>query len=444
MNKKIAELCFLGIFFITGGTLAHTGPMRLSGPAFDGPVGDSHLPKGLFAVHAKARISALKNLSPGFEEQALHQKLMEMALMDVSLEVRREAEKALSRIQPLSEKEQNWQFQLSSPFLHERKSAMVLIESSHPYLQYTVLKEVVFSPGSLTQAYPVEEDHIKELKKNLSIATHLFISSHLLGQKVLVSTLRQPDLAGISRQILSSITLSPHIQWELIRVVTALSSNHNSPIPRDQAFMVMSQTKTLDLAMELELLQLAMTEELLSSTKEPVTLPFSLDQQRNLSALEGSGFQPPLPKEFLAGSGQASPSNVTYSLLQNRRELHHETEKGLAERMISLSPDVSSLIRKRAKNLLEQQYFLRPATEQILVRGLLSSSSEIMKMVETFFYNHTPHSDTVDTLIRIMSADYSSPQAKKIARNILFRIHHLKPEQERKLGWLFLCQRVFR
>ncbi len=430
----------------SGSPLAPAGPARFSGPAPSETVlvseahlaGWPHLPKGLFAVNAKVRLGTLKSLdSQDLESAPVQQKLMEMALMDASVAVRMEAEKALSRAQPLNAEEQKWQFQLSSPFLYERKRVLAFMESHsislNPYLQYTLLKELVFSPGLLVQPHSSEEDRIKKMKSALSKATNIVISSHLLMQKVLVSTLGYPDLTEISRQILSSIPLSPPVQWELMQMATAPPSHHNNHILGDQAFVIMSQTKELNLAVEWELLQLAMTEE----PRWPLT-----EEPRQPPAKA----QSPLSKDPLADKGQLSPSYLAFSLLQSRKGLRHETEKALAEQIVSPNPDVSEFIRERARNLLETQYFLRPVTEQVLIRASISASPfpETLKTVEKLFDRHNPSSETVETLIRIVFADYISPPAKKTAWNILLRARQLKPEQKSKLGWLFSCQRIFR
>ena len=387
----------------------------------------------LSAKSAEERISALKDLVDTTDlTEDLQERLIKMALWDPVVSVRMEAEKALSRIDPLTEQERPLSFQLSSPSGQDKRSALISLMNHHalgPFLQYRILKEIVFSPiygiqGLDSNGLDSLELEVPRLIDSRLIDSQLidsFLHRHLLMQKILLNGLSQLSIYQDRAQaILSRIAPSPFIQRKLMQTATALPQGRSN-IPREKAFEIITQIEVLPKELEKELIEIAF-----SNNSRPY---------ETTSLLEA----------MIADKSLVDSSLLAYNILIRRSSLTTTTENELAELAVSDKSHISDTMRERVKNILQKQISLDSSTVEILIKNLSSSepTGNILETVKRILHNKTLDLSTQNALLGIMLNSPNSSKAQKTARRILLHTTNLKPEVSNKAGLLFQCQRAF-
>ena len=167
---------------------------------------------------------------------------------------------ALKRLKPLSSAEQDMVFQLRSPFPHERQDALFSLKTRaqalSPFLQYVLLKEVIFA----------EEVPIDQSLRSLSHSIEYLVNSHFVIQQILLSALQNPYLMEKAQKVLTKSFIHEEIQWELARIATA-------PLPTTElvtkAFVILRDTSILYDEVEQGLARLAILYQ--ETTDNPKT-----------------------------------------------------------------------------------------------------------------------------------------------------------------------------
>ena len=408
----------------------------------------------LSAKSAETRISALKDLVDTTDlAEDLQERLIKMALWDPVVSVRMEAEKALSRMDPLTEQERQLSFQLSSPSGQDKRSALISLMNHPalgPFLQYRILKEIVFSPingiqgldsknlnqtgfekgaaDEVISTSKVDKKHensnktsIDSLDPVIPRLTDAFLHRHLLMQKTLLNGLSQLSIYQDRAQaILSRITPFPVIQWKLIQTATALPRGRSN-IPREKAFEIINQLSHLHKEVEMELIKIA--------------FPINNMPYETTSLLEA----------MIADKSLVDSSLLAYNILIRRSSLTTTTENELAELAVSNKSHISDRKRERITNILQKQISLDSTTEEILIKGLSSfgPTDNILETVKRIVHKKPLDLSTQNALLGIMSNSSNSSKAQKTARRILLHTTNLKPEVSNKAGLLFQCQRAF-
>ena len=427
------NLLFLWLFFVfglfvSGPALAQTtaeGADPLSGEAPGSSQTQVVSPEFLDPV-ATQRLAILESLGLQVAtDSSLQEKLVGMALWDPVVPVRLQAEKALNRIQPLNQQEQELQFQLSSIFPNERREAIIALKKSplpfKPALQYAILKNMVFSIKDESQD-DFKSSGFKDSEKALSLMVNDFVQSHKLMQRILWNSLSHSYIiTDTVRSILSNINLFSHLQWEIMLTATA-SSKGRDDILRTQAFWIISHLNTLHEVVEKGLVKIA-------------------------THIEGRKHERQTLLEALTiNKTEADPSFLAYNILMQRSSsLTGPSEVELAHFAISERTDIPDIAKERAKNILQKQTTLTVSAEEVLIQALssLSPPDKILNTIEYILYKKELSPSIQKTLLKIKSDKNAPSKIRRFVHRIFLHTPHVRPKIAKKLGVLFWCQKGF-
>lgn len=434
---------------------------------------NENIHKRLSSENPIERMAALQNLNHT-TDKTLHQKVIEIALLDIDLKVRTAAKNALNNLfstsavlndtaESIHSDMYNTYLQklyaeLLSVFPEEQIKALKSlkdIESAHPLVQYIIIKEFVFkSTGTdihkeITRIaasdsylqkwlmYVSIADTVPAIVRDAAKDILLKINSSLEFQNELLHTAISDEISDTSRKeainILTKIKLNFKFQKELLRYI----SDRASTTAQKTVKYILTHNQYIDLRIEQYLVSVAISNEVSDTTKN---IAQDILRIRNLH-LE---VQERLLNILTAPSDKVSDNqrNIVKDILIWNEFIDIEIDQSLVNMAISdKTPHAIKVIIKeifymRVMPLKLQQDLLNTAISDEVSKSTQNAAADFMERILLDL-------KIEERLLHITTSREYKRKAKKIARAILIRnkLIHLKTKD--RMGFFFRCQSIW-